>query len=165
MTADPAAKQALVAEADVLRNRAMELQKARGSSKNRQFAPAGSTRMAPPPPPPPPPPPGGMPQSVEPIDGVVPIRIGGEIKPPRKIRDVKPFYPQEAQDLRIQGVVIIEAVIDAAGNVARGRVIKSIQKLDEAALDAVKQWQFEPTLMNAAPVPVVMTVTINFTLD
>lgn len=165
MTADAATKQALVAEADVLRNRAMELQKARGSSTNMEFAPAGTPGAAPPPPPPPPPPPDGVPQSVEPLDGVVPIRIGGEFKPPRKIRDVKPFYPQEAQDLRIQGVVIIETVIDTAGNVARGRVLKSIPKLDEAALDAVKQWQFEPTLLNGAPVPVVMTVTINFTLE
>jgi TonB family protein len=165
MTADPATKQALVAEADVLRNRAIELQKARGSSTNMQFSPAGTPGGAPPPPPPPPPPGGEDPAIQQPIDGVMPVRIGGELKPPRKIRDVKPIYPVEAQDLKIQGVVIIEAVIDTTGNVARGRILRGVAKLDEAALDAVKQWQFEPVLLNGAPVPVVMTVTVNFTLQ
>jgi TonB family protein len=162
MTADPASRQALVAEADVLRNRAMALQKARSSSTNMEFAPAG-TPGAPPPPPPPPPPPDG--EQISPLDGVVPVRIGGEFKPPKKIRDVKPVYPLAAQDAKVQGVVIIEAVIDTAGFVARGRVLRSIEMLDEAALEAVKQWQFEPTLLNGAPIPVVMTVTVNFTLQ
>jgi protein TonB len=164
MNADPATKQALISEADLLRNRAIELQKARSSSTNMEFAPAG-TPGAPPPPPPPPPPPGGEQASLQPVDGVAPIRIGGELKPPRKIRDVKPIYPELAQDAKVQGVVIIEAVIDTAGFVARGRVLRGIPMLDEAALDAVKQWQFEPTQLNGAPVPVVMTVTVNFRLE
>jgi len=165
MTGDPATKQALVAEADVLRNRAMELQKARSSSTNMEFAPAGTPGAAPPPPPPPPPPPDGPSPLLQPIDGVMPVRIGGTLKPPQKIRDAKPVYPEAAQNAKIQGVVIIEAVIDTAGFVARGRVLRGIEMLDQAALDAVKQWQFEPTLLNGVPVPVVMTVTINFSLQ
>ena len=63
-----------------------------------------------------------------------------------------------------QGVVIIDAVIDESGNVSAARVARSIPLLDQSALDAVKQWKFTPTLLNGAPVPVVVTMTINFTL-
>jgi TonB family protein len=90
------------------------------------------------------------------------LRVGGEIKPPKKIKDVKPIYPPIAREAGVAGVVIIEVRIGTDGRVEDGRVLKSIPLLDEAALDAVKQWQFEPTLMNGAPVPLMMTVTINF---
>ena len=66
---------------------------------------------------------------------------------------------------RVQGVVIIEATIDSLGNVANARVLKSVPTLDQAAIDAVQQWQFKPTLLNGVAVPVIMTVTVNFTLD
>ena len=93
------------------------------------------------------------------------LRVGGEIKPPRKIKDVKPVYPPAAREAGIAGVVILEVKIGTDGRIEEGRVLKSIPLLDEAALDAVKQWQFEPTLMNGAPVPLIMTVTINFYPD
>jgi TonB family protein len=91
------------------------------------------------------------------------LRVGGAIKPPVKIRDVRPAYPPDALAAGIKGVVILEARIDADGNVENARVLKSIPELDQAAIDAVKQWKFEPTLMNGVPMPVIMTVTINFT--
>ena len=81
------------------------------------------------------------------------------------MRNVNPVYPQDAQDARVQGVVIIEARIEADGTVSRARVLRSIPMLDEAAVDAVRQWQFTPTLLNGQPVPVIMTVTVNFTLQ
>jgi protein TonB len=62
-------------------------------------------------------------------------------------------------------VVILEATIDTAGNVSRARVLRGVPMLDQAALDAVHQWMFQPTLLNGAPVPVIMTVTVNFTLQ
>ena len=105
---------------------------------------------APPPPPPPP---------------AAPVRVGGNIKQPTKIKDVKPVYPAIAQSARVQGVVIIEAVIGPNGTVQEAKVLRSIPLLDAAALDAVKQWQFTPTLLNGVPVPVIMTVTVNFTLQ
>jgi protein TonB len=105
---------------------------------------------APPPPPPPP---------------VVPIRLHQGMKAPHKIVDVAPVYPPVAQRARIEGVVILEAVIDAQGRVASVRVLRSIALLDQAAADAVKQWRFTPALLNTEPVPVVMTVTVNFTLQ
>jgi TonB family protein len=93
-----------------------------------------------------------------------PVRVGGDIKEPTKLRDVRPVYPAEAQAARVQGVVIIEAVIDTNGNVADAKVLRSVPMLDEAAVGAVKQWRFTPTLLNGAPVPVIMTVTVNFAL-
>jgi TonB family protein len=92
------------------------------------------------------------------------LRVGGGVKPPMKIRDVKPVYPQEARDAGIQGVVIIEARIESDGSVSNTRVLRSVTDLDQAALEAVSQWRFVPTLMNGQAVPVIMTVTVNFTL-
>jgi protein TonB len=60
--------------------------------------------------------------------------------------------------------VIIEATIDEHGDVIRAQVLRSIPLLDGAALGAVRQWRFSPTLLNGVAVPIVMTVTVNFTL-
>jgi TonB family protein len=100
------------------------------------------------------------------IPGIVdnPVRVGGEIKEPKKIRDVKPVFPADAQAARVQGVVIIEALIDTNGNVADAKVLRSVAMLDQAAVDAVRQWRFSQTLLNGVPVPLLMTVTVNFTL-
>lgn len=94
-----------------------------------------------------------------------PIRVGGNIKTPAKIHDVRPVYPDEALKARITGMVILEAIIGVDGTVTEARVVRSIPELDAAAVDAVKQWRFVPTLLNGAPVPVIMTVTVNFTLQ
>jgi protein TonB len=93
------------------------------------------------------------------------VRVGGNIKPPTKTKDVKPVYPPIAQSARVQGVVIIEAVIGTDGRVEEAKVLRSIPLLDAAALDAVKQWVFTPTELNGVAVPVIMTVTVNFTLQ
>jgi protein TonB len=110
----------------------------------------GGLPDAPPPPPPPP---------------AQPVRVGGQIKQPTKTKHVAPVYPPIAQSARVQGVVIIEAVIGPNGKVQDARVLRSIPLLDQAALDAVKQWEFTPTLLNNVPVPVIMTVTVQFTLS
>jgi TonB family protein len=94
---------------------------------------------------------------------VVPLRIGGQIKPPVKIKDVKPVYPAIAQSARVAGAVTIEATIGPDGKVIDAKVVRSIPLLDQAALDAVRQWEYTPTLLNGVPVPVLVTVTINFT--
>ncbi len=112
----------------------------------------GTAIMAPPPPPPP-----------ARID--TPIRPGGDIKPPEKIRDVAPIYPPIAQAARSHGTVIIEAVIGVDGRVQDTRVLRSAPLLDEAALAAVRQWLYTPTRLNGQPVSVVMTVTVRFQLQ
>jgi protein TonB len=93
-----------------------------------------------------------------------PVRVGGNIKPPRKTRDVSPVYPATAIAARVQGIVIIEASIAPDGEVSDARVIKSVPLLDQAALDAVLQWTYDPTFVNGVAVPVLMTVTVNFAL-
>ena len=93
-----------------------------------------------------------------------PLRVGGDIKEPKKIKDVKPVYPAEAQSAGVQGVVILEAIIDRDGYVRQAKVLRSVPLLDQAAVDAVHQWQFTPTLLNNMPVEVIMTVTVSFTL-
>jgi protein TonB len=110
----------------------------------------GGLPEAPPPPPPPP---------------AAPVRVGGNIKPPQKTKHVNPTYPAIAQSARVQGVVIIEATIGQNGRVADARVLRSIPLLDSAALEAVRQWEFSPTLLNGVPVSVIMTVTVQFTLN
>jgi len=98
-------------------------------------------------------------------NGQAPIRVGGNIKEPLKIHDVRPVYPADAMASQVQGVVILEAVIGPQGNVTDARIMRSVSaSLDQAALDAVRQWVFTPTLLNGVPVPVIMTVTVNFTL-
>lgn len=103
--------------------------------------------------PPPPPPP-----------AAAPVRLHEGMQAPTKIVDVAPTYPQLARTARVEGVVILEAVIDASGRVATVRVLRSIPLLDQAAVTAVRQWQFTPTRLNGEAVPIVMTVTVNFTL-
>ena len=93
------------------------------------------------------------------------VRVGGDIKEPKKMRDVKPVYPEMAQAAKVSGIVIIEALIDRDGSVASARVLRSVPLLDQTAVEAVRQWMFTPTLLNGAPVPVLMTVTVNFTLQ
>ena len=93
-----------------------------------------------------------------------PVRVGGVIAPPAKIHDVAPVYPAIAQAARVQGVVIIQATIGVDGAVVDASVLKSVPLLDQAALDAVRQWRYTPTRLNGEPVAVVMTVTVNFRL-
>jgi TonB family protein len=94
---------------------------------------------------------------------VAPLRIGGQIKPPTRVKDVTPVYPAIAQSARVTGAVTIEATIGADGKVTDAKVVRSVPLLDQAALDAVRQWEYMPTLLNGVPVPVVTTVTVNFT--
>ena len=93
------------------------------------------------------------------------VRVGGNIKTPTKIHHVSPVYPPDAHAARVTGVVILETRIGADGSVEEARVLRSIPLLDQAAIDAVMQWRFVPTLLNGQAVPVIMTVTVNFTLE
>jgi TonB family protein len=95
---------------------------------------------------------------------VHPVRVGGNIKPPNKIRDVRPVYPQIAQSARVMGIVILEITIGTDGAVTDARVLRGVPLLNDAALEAVKQWQYDVTLLNGTPVPVIMTVTVNFSI-
>lgn len=94
-----------------------------------------------------------------------PVRPGGQIQPPKKIRHVDPVYPDLAREAGIEGVVILEAIIDPSGRVQNLEVLRSVPFLDDAAIAAVEQWEYEPTLLNGIPVPVVVTVTVRFVAE
>ena len=93
-----------------------------------------------------------------------PVRVGGSITRPERVRYVPPVYPDVARAARIEGTVILEAVIGTDGTVREVRVLRPLPFLEAAAVEAVQQWLFTPTLLNGEPVPVVMTVTVTFTL-
>jgi protein TonB len=83
---------------------------------------------------------------------------------PQRIQNVDPVYPPLALSARVQGVVILELRIGPDGHVADARILRSIPLLDQAAVDAVRQWEYAPTLLNGSPVSVLTTATVNFTL-
>ena len=80
------------------------------------------------------------------------------------MKRVAPEYPLIAISTRVSGIVILEATIGGDGKVIDAKVLRSVPLLDQAAVDAVRQWEYAPTLLNGAPVPVIMTVTVTFTL-
>ncbi len=90
------------------------------------------------------------------------VRVGGNVPPPRKLHHVDPVTPELARAARVQGVVIVEIMVGTDGAVKDARILRSIPVLDQAALDAVRQWRFEPPLVNGQAVPVIMTAPIAF---
>jgi protein TonB len=107
---------------------------------------------------------GGLPDAPPPPPAAA-VRVGGNIKEPKKLKNVAPEYPDIARQARVQGVVILECTISPQGKVTDVKVLRGIPLLDQAAIDAVKQWVYTPTLLNGVPVPVIMTVTVNFRLS
>lgn len=92
------------------------------------------------------------------------LRVGGDLGGPARIAFVEPRYPQEAIDSRIQGEVGVEVLIDEAGAVHDARAYGAASRLADAALEAVRQWRYEPTVLYGRPVPVLMSVRVEFVL-
>ena len=92
------------------------------------------------------------------------LQVGGDVKAPVKIHDVQPVYPQIARSARAQGVVVLEAIIGKDGLVRNVRVLRSVALLDQAAIDAVRQWRYSTPTLNGVPVDVSMTVSVSFQL-
>ncbi|MBN1940157.1 MAG: energy transducer TonB, partial [Candidatus Aminicenantes bacterium] len=92
-------------------------------------------------------------------------RIGPDVQPPKLIHRVEPEFPIKAREARVEGTVVLEAQTDIYGRVLSVKVLKSIPLLDQAAIDAVRQWVYEPMLVNGNPQGVVFTVTVRFTLE
>ncbi len=94
------------------------------------------------------------------------VHVGGTIRAPARVSYVAPMYPPIALSARLQGLVIIEATIDTGGRVQNARVMRTDSALfTDAALSAVRQWTYTPTLLNGVPVSVIMTVTVQFRLQ
>jgi protein TonB len=88
--------------------------------------------------------------------------VGGNVQSANLLTQVKPAYPPLAKQARIQGVVVLEAEISKEGSIDNLKVITGHPLLIQAAIDAVKQWRYKPTLLNGEPVAVVTTITVNF---
>ena len=109
----------------------------------------GMVNEAPPPPPPPP---------------AKPRRVGGDIQAPALISRVEPNYPPVAVSGKITGTVILEATVDEAGAVTAVSVLRSLPVLEQAAVKAVRQWRYQPLVLNGKPEPFVLVVTVTFAL-
>ena len=102
------------------------------------------------------------------IPGIVPsgpVRLGSTVAPPRKIKDVRPSYPPLAMAMQVRGTVILDVTIGTDGKVQDAKVLHSIPQLDFAALEAVRQWEYEPMRINGALVTLIMTVVVNFAIQ
>jgi protein TonB len=114
----------------------------------------GGLPEAPPPPPPPAP-------TVR-----APVRVGGQINPPQLVHRVEPFYPPIAVQAHLQGVVILEAIVERDGTVAEVKVLRSVNPLlDREAVLAVKQWRYSPLVLNGVRERFILTVTLSFNLQ
>jgi periplasmic protein TonB len=94
-----------------------------------------------------------------------PVRVGGDLTAPALVSRVEPAYPPLALRAHVQGVVILEAVVDRDGRVEHVRILRSIPLLDAAAVAAVKQWRYSPLLLNGTPERFVLTVTVSFSVN
>jgi len=111
---------------------------------------AGKTNVAPPPPAP---------------VSKAPIRVGGRVKPPKALYTPAPQYPVIAKQTKVQGVVQIDAVLDTDGSVIEMKVVSGHPLLIQAALDAVRQWKYEPSYLNGQPIAVELIVNVTFVLS
>jgi protein TonB len=120
-------------------------------------ASANTAELAPVPPPPPPPPP--PPKQIVPAK---PVRVGGMVQEPRVLSMVPPVYPKLASAARVSGTVVLEATLTDQGTVEEIKVVSGHPLLVEAAIQAVKQWRYEPTYLNGIAVPVILTAKVHF---
>lgn len=114
-----------------------------------------------PPPPPPPPAVKEVPKPATPQR----VRVGGNVQSAKLVQQPKPLYPPLAKQARIQGVVRLNAVIGKDGRIINLQVVQGHPLLTQSALDAVKNWVYQPTLLNGEPVEVVTQIDVNFTLS
>ena len=101
-----------------------------------------------------------------PPDHTGPLQVGGDVQAPVRVHYIEPRYPEVARKARVQGVVIVQAIVNEDGLVDNVRVLRGLgMGLDQAAVDAVKQWRFRPATLHGRPVPVYYNLTVNFQLQ
>jgi TonB family protein len=150
-------QQALAAEADGVRRRIMQVSRNAAASPARPSPEVVSWSSSLPAPPPPPPAP-GAPDNIQFTYAKTSYTATDSGNPVRKLKDVPPIYPPMQMSLGIQGTVVVEATIDERGRVTAAHVVRSVRLLDQSAIDAVRQWEFEP----GSNVPGVIRVTVEF---
>jgi protein TonB len=108
------------------------------------------TEVEPPPPPPPAP--------------AKPVRVGGNMQTPALIHRVEPVYPPIAVSAKVTGIVVLEATVNEKGDVVDVAILRSLPLLDKAAMEAIRQWKYQPLMMNGVPSPFMLTVTLTFAI-
>ncbi len=108
---------------------------------------------------------GGIPSAAPPPPPVDPIRVSSGVQEAKRIRMVKPVFPPIARQARISGTVKLEAMISKDGTVQNLKVLSGHPLLSQAAILAVQQWRYAPTLLNGEPVPVITLIDIVFKMN
>src|SRR5215831_930013 len=95
------------------------------------------------------------------------VRVGGNVQPPKPLKTVGPQYPEAARQLDVEGPIVLQAVIGTDGSVLAVQPSNGVNNPDlvAAAMSAVGQWRYTPTLLNGVPVEVPTTITVNFHLQ
>jgi protein TonB len=106
---------------------------------------------------------GGMPTEAPPPPKNV-VRIGGNVKLPKKVKNVSPVYPELAKASRLSAIVVVDAEVDTRGVVTAVKIIRGHPLFDATVEEAIKQWRYQPLLLNGEPTAFVVTVTLPFTL-
>ncbi len=100
------------------------------------------------------------------LSGQLVTRLGANgLHGPKCIHETEPEYPDRARKDRVQGTVVLEGTVDAEGQVKGIEVVRSVPELDQAAIDAVQTWKYEPATVDGVPTPMVTTITVNFMLE
>ena len=107
---------------------------------------------------------GGLPTEAPPPPVKV-VRIGGALVAPKLVKNVRPEYPPLAAQARVQAIIILEAQVDTRGFVKNVHILRGNPLFDESATDAVKQWRYQPLLLNGEPTEFILTVTLIFNLQ
>jgi protein TonB len=107
---------------------------------------------------------GGLPEAPAPPATVTPVRVGGLVRAPKLLNRVTPAYPELAMAARTSAMLILEASVDVDGRVQDVKVLRGQPLFDKAALEAVRQWRYQPLLLNGIPVPFIVSVTLSFNL-
>jgi protein TonB len=94
-----------------------------------------------------------------------PVRVGGNVREPRVVRVVPPVFPKLALQARVTGTVVLEAIVNEKGLVEQIKVVSGHPLLVEAAIDAVKQWEYEPTQLDGVPTAVILTAEVTFQIQ
>ena len=105
---------------------------------------------------------GSLPQEAPPSP---PVHVGHGVREPVKVKNVDPVYPVIAARAMVQGNVVVELQVSPQGRVTDAQIVKGIPLLNEAALQAVRQWVYTPTLVDGVPVRLIMTVTVRFRIQ
>jgi TonB family protein len=155
--ANPTSRQALLAEAEALRARAVSV---RGASASPPTAGDCISASAPVPPPPPPVPGAG---EIKWVYAETSFTASGNARELKKVKDVRPVYPPMAIRFGVQGTVVVEAVLGNRGEVSAACIVGSVPMLNQSAIDAVRQWRFDPATVAPSGDRVVLTVKATFT--